>query len=150
MCIDVVGTVLRVVFHDEDGCLWPELRAADRLDHEAKGAVVVAHMRDRRGFAGARSTGVIVGQTHDLQPRHLAFLLEAFQFSNEALRAFQVGIIHIETAVERVDMIEQRLGFGGSRIGWRLAVLHPFPVTAVSHTGFPVSYTHLTLPTSDL
>ena len=53
MGVNVVGTVLGVVFQHENRRIFPELAVTDRLDHAAHGEIVVGQVgRRRRGVAG--------------------------------------------------------------------------------------------------
>ena len=79
MGIHVIGSVLGVVFDNEEGGLGPEFREAHGFDKPAQGQVVVGHQGRRGELAGGGPLGVVVWQPQDLESRHIAFRLEAFE-----------------------------------------------------------------------
>jgi hypothetical protein len=59
---------------------------------------------------------VIVRQAHDLEPWHVAFLFETFQFGDETVHSPDVHVIHVEAAVPRIEMAFERLDLGAARL----------------------------------
>ena len=99
--IDVVRAVLGIVLDHEDGHLLPEPALGEALDEPAQRQVVVADAGRHGPLAGRCARGVVVGQAEDDQPGHLAGLLEPGQLLQEAVGAFDVGIVHVEAAEHR-------------------------------------------------
>src|SRR5215470_5850741 len=64
MRIDVIGTVLRVVFENEDGGVFPVGTVRDRLDDAAEGEIVIGNVGGRSRAPGPCASGVVVGQMH--------------------------------------------------------------------------------------
>ena len=50
---------------------------------------------------------MVVGQTHDLQARHLAFAFKTFQLSEKTLGAFHIRVVEVPGAVPLVEMPAQ-------------------------------------------
>ena len=57
----MVGAILGVVFHDEQGGILPELALAECLDDASQSQIIVGHHGGRRRFADPRAGGVVVG-----------------------------------------------------------------------------------------
>ena len=72
-----------------------------------------------------------------MQTRHLPFALEAMKFRDEPIRAKLIGVIHVEAAEPRIEMILQRGDAGGAGVVGRLAVADKFAVAAVADAGLP-------------
>ncbi len=108
MGVDVVRAVLGVVFDDEDGGLGPELGLADGFDDAPEGEVVVGDHGAGGAFAGGGAVGVVVGQPHDLQSRHVALALESLEFADESVGASLVQVVHVPAAEPGVDVTDER------------------------------------------
>ena len=106
MRIDVIGAVLRVVFDDEDGGVVPVRAVGDGIDHAAERQIVVGDRGLRRGLAGTRASGVVVGQIEQRELRKffggsLRFH-KLVELAQEFVGAELVGIIGIRSR-ERAD-----------------------------------------------
>src|SRR5439155_23642868 len=86
------------------------------------------------GLVGARgssfrfsSCGMIAGQVHDLELRHLAFAFECLQFSNPGIGSLLIGDMHIERGISSANVWLQ-VGPRGTHVlacGWWI---HPLAV----------------------
>ena len=120
MSVDVVGSVLSVVFHDEGGSVIPIGTARDSLDYAAEGKIVV---RDRSGgtrLACGGAMGVVVGQIEQDERRQLTSLafpsLAFLPSANEAVKFIQkfvgaklVRILGVEVGKQRVEVVAQHI-----------------------------------------
>src|SRR5438093_4314054 len=98
MRVDVVGAVLGVILHDEDGGPRPELRAGDRFNDPSEGQVIVRDGSGWRRVVGRGAAGVVVGQADDLEPGHMADLFETGQVVDESSGTPWVRIIQVKAA----------------------------------------------------
>src|ERR1035438_1569243 len=116
--IHVVGTVLGVVFEDENGRIGPKARFRDALDQLADGVVVIGGGGERGDLAGGGAGSVVVGEAHYNQARHIAGLLIFGELVEEDLGPLDVGIAEVEAAVERVgDFGEDGVAHAGDLLG---------------------------------
>ena len=72
---------MRVILDDEDGSLRPEFRFSDGLDELTERGVVIGDHSRWGKLALADAVSVIIGETDDLETRHIAFSFEALQFA---------------------------------------------------------------------
>src|ERR1019366_1787387 len=127
--IHVVGTVLGIVFQDENCRAGPKARLGDTFHQLADGVIVIGGGGKGGDLARGGPRCVVVAQAHHDQARHMAGLLIFRQFIEKNLGAIHVGIVEVEAAVERVGYLGQHrvahagdlLGAGG---GVRLVVDH--------------------------
>lgn len=106
MRIDVVGSVLRIIFQNEDRRIVPVRAMRDSLHDTPDREIVIGDRRSRRGLADARSAGVIVGQVQQDELRQLfrgaARLHKAIEFPKEFIRSELVGVVDLEIRKERI------------------------------------------------
>ena len=133
MRIHVIGTVLRVVLDDEDRCFSPELRMGQRFDEHPERQIVVRHGGDGRPLVGSRARSMIVGQPHDLQPRHVALLFKALQLRDKPLDALHIEIVRVKAAIPGIEMPFEGLHLGSARVGNFLSVGDELAVAAIAH-----------------
>src|SRR5437764_351638 len=84
-----------IFFDDEDGRLRPEFRVADGLDEPAERKVVVGDESRRCVLAKRGAISVVVGQSDDLQSRHVAFGLKPFQVGDITVYSLLIGVIQV-------------------------------------------------------
>ena len=70
--VDVVGSILGVIFEDEDGGFRPDGTMGDMLDQFAEGQVVVGYLGDRAISAFMETTGMVIGQIDGTEMRQCA------------------------------------------------------------------------------
>src|SRR5215472_14411421 len=71
MGVDVIRTILSVVFEHKNGCVIPVWAVGDGVDDAAQGQIVVGDVGGRPGAVGTRAAGVIVGQIEQNEAWHL-------------------------------------------------------------------------------
>ena len=76
---------------------------------------------------------MVVGQPHNLQPRHLALALKPLELSDEAIRPVEVGILHVEAAKVGIEAALERGRLGGARLVRIRGVGHPLAIAANAH-----------------
>src|SRR5208282_2864398 len=118
MGIDVIGAILRVVLDDEDGGVVPVGTVGEGIDYAAYRQIVVGDRGLRRGLAGTRASGVVVGQVEERELRKFFGASLGFhelgEFAEEFVGAELVGIVGVEVGKLRIVVIAQS-GFGGPR-----------------------------------
>src|ERR1700688_1486780 len=116
--IDVIGSILRVVFDYEDGSVVPVRTVRDGIDDAAECKVVIGDRGLRSGLSGTRASSVVVGQIEKRELRKffgasLSFN-ELIEFAQEFIGAELIRIVDIEVRKLRIVMIALG-GFGGAR-----------------------------------
>src|ERR1700761_7068099 len=98
MRVDMVRTVLRVIFDDEDCCTAPQAAMGDPIDQSTDALVVVSDIGERGFHSRSRTCSVIVTHGHDKQLWSVAMLIELFPFAQELVRPIDVRNSQVEGA----------------------------------------------------
>ena len=112
MGVDVVGTVLRVVFEDEDRGVVPVRAVGDGVDDAANGQIVVGNGSCGTRLALCAAGGVIVRKAQENELRESVFAgiasgEEAIELVEELIDAELIGIGNFEIREERIEMSAQ-------------------------------------------
>src|SRR5258708_12736818 len=103
------------------------------LDDLPERNVVIGHISSRRAFASRHAKGVVIGQTDDLQTRHISFVFKSFEFRDKTLRALCIVKIQIKPPIAFTDMALQIFDPGRRRLG-RTGKQHTQPsLTPIPH-----------------
>src|SRR5580698_3341665 len=95
MCIDVVGTVLRVVFEHENGRLSPDGTVRNMVDKPAQGKIVVSNHGDRFIVSFGQPARVIVRQVNSRKMWNAVNLYKRIEVLFEKLLAADILGIEI-------------------------------------------------------
>ena len=71
-------------------------------------AVVLRDVSRRGEFPHAGAVSVIVGEPNDLKARDVVIGFEAFEFGDEAIDAFEVGVVEVEPVIIRIEVALKR------------------------------------------
>ena len=109
MGVDVVGSVLCVIFENEDGGVVPVGAVGDGVDDAADGEIVVGDGSGGTGLALRAAGGVVVGeaQQDELRQRVLARFAcgeISVEFIQEFISTKLVGIRDFEIGEKRIEM----------------------------------------------
>src|SRR5271166_1687974 len=74
MSVDVVGTVLSIVFENEDRGVIPVRAVRHGVDHAAESQVIVSYVRGWTGTVGTRASGMVIGQVEQHEGWQLVIL----------------------------------------------------------------------------
>src|SRR5580658_906245 len=116
MRIDMIGSVLGIVFHHEDGRIIPVRAMRYSFHHASDRKVVICNRGPRGRPAHSRSAGVVVGQV-ELNELRQSFVgttssYKLVEFAEEFVGAKLVGIVNREIRIEGINVIALRL------LGW--------------------------------
>src|SRR5215217_211382 len=108
MRIDMVWSVLRVVFQHEDNSIFPVRRVGNSFHDSPEREVIVSHVCFRRWHSRTATRSVIAGEMHDLQVRQITT-------ANKLLKLFQPNIdanlipnVHVESRIIRTRVWLER------------------------------------------
>src|SRR5437588_8491796 len=108
----------------------------DGLDDSAEREVIVGHVSARGQFSGRAAMGVVVGQAHNLELRHVAFGFEPFQFGDKTVSALSIGIIQVEAAKMLIEVAFERFNESGGGLELRCVEVYEFTITPIADAGF--------------
>ena len=133
MSIDVVRTILRVVFNHEYRRLGPISTIGNGLNNLSKREVVVRNHCGWRTFADTRSACVVVSNSKNNKLRQVIVSIELGKFLSESLRPIHIWKIQVVRAIERIKVILQGLDSGFSGNSRCASVLNKFPKAKVTY-----------------
>ena len=119
--IHVVGTVLGIVFEDEESGVVPIRAVRDGVHDAAYGEIVVGEGSGRSGHVELAAGGMVIGETKLDELRHgvaacLAGGDELAEFVEEFVGAELIGIIELEIGGARIEMAAE-FGSGSDVLG---------------------------------
>src|SRR5579872_255790 len=85
MRVDVIGAVLRIILHNENGRLLPESRTADGLNNLAQSKIVIGNVGGGRIGSGQQTLCVIGRETHHHKLWPVTRFLSRLQLLNESM-----------------------------------------------------------------
>src|SRR5262249_25014745 len=118
MRVDVVWTILRVVFGNEDRRAVPEAAVADDVDKLTNSQVVFGNEGLRSQRPGRGPGGVIVGQAHDLELWQIARRHELVELAFPFGEPISFTVAQLISTEVRVDVSDQVRHSGGIDGGW--------------------------------
>ncbi len=109
MRVDVVGSILRVVFHNEDRSVIPVWTVRHRIDQASNCKIVIGDRRRRRRPADACSASVIIGKIQQDKLRQFfrgaTCLHKLVKFPKKFVGTKLVRIVNREIWIERIEVI---------------------------------------------
>ena len=111
MRIDVVCTVLCIVFEDKDRSVLPIRTMRNRVHHSSKSEIVIGYSCGGRGNPRLSGRRVIVGQAQQDELWHRvvsgsALRDELLELVKELVSAKLIGKIQIEIRIPRIEVID--------------------------------------------
>lgn len=107
MLVDVVGTVLRIVFEHEDSRARPVRAVRNGFGQTADREIVVGDHRCGRVLARFRTGRMIATEPDDLESRQRFRLLETVEFAFPFGKSVDIRNVQIEGGKMRVDSSAQ-------------------------------------------
>src|SRR5882724_11920063 len=102
------------------------------LDDLPERNVIISHISCGCAFSSSNAKGVVIGQTNNLQTRHIPLVFKSFEFRDKTLRALHVVKVEIKSAIAFIDMALQTFHLGGRRLGWSRKQYDKLSIAAIT------------------
>src|SRR5262249_35037601 len=109
-------------------------RLRETPDQIAPRHSVLSHAHPDAPLAGTRSARVMSGRARNHKLRHLSGFLETGELLQEAVGAFDVGIIHVETAEHGIEVTLESLDPRLTGVGRRAPVGDELAIAAIANS----------------
>src|SRR5215213_943634 len=111
MRINMVRSILRIIFDDEENSILPVRRIRYCFNHSSQREIIVGHVRLRRASSGTSTGSVISGQVNNLERREITPAHKLLKLLQPDISAGLIGNREVVSRILATGItVERRLG----------------------------------------